>query len=103
MIKDGRAILRAGIGTLSIERGRIVDGKEDLQQLLERGLLRIENDLNHLGVAGRSPAYLFIRRVGQVASRVAGSHFFDAAQVIEDRFQAPEASSGECRCLSVTV
>ncbi len=34
VIEDGRAVLRAHVRALAVERGRVVDGKEDRQQVV---------------------------------------------------------------------
>src|SRR5215813_8326225 len=97
VIEDRGAILRADIGALTIQSRRIVDRKEDFEQFLERDHLRIELDLHDLGVACFSRAYLFIRRIGHSAARIARNDFLDAAQIVVDRFQAPETSPRQCR------
>src|SRR5262245_13258293 len=33
VVEDGRSVLRADVGALAVERGRVVDGEEDLQEL----------------------------------------------------------------------
>src|SRR2546429_9361657 len=63
MIKNHRAVLRAYIGTLSIQRGRIVVRPENVEDLIVRYLGGIEFYLNNLGVAGLVTANIFVARI----------------------------------------
>src|SRR5262245_16048650 len=87
------------IGALAIQSRRIVDGKENFEQFLERDHLWIEGNLDDLGVASFSRAHLFIGRIGHASARITRNYFFDAAQVVVDRFQAPETASRQRRDL----
>ncbi len=64
VIKDHRAILRAGVGALAIERCRIVNVEEDIEQFAEREDGGIEDDLHYLGVSGGAGADLLVSRIG---------------------------------------
>src|SRR4029077_9263134 len=75
--------------------GRIVNREEHVQQLVERHDGGIECDLHDLGMAGGAGAHVLVRRVGHVAPRVAGLDLLDALQLLERRFEAPEAAAGE--------
>ena len=50
MAEDGGTILRAGVAALTVERGRIVDGEEDLEEIPIGRDLRVETDLNRFRV-----------------------------------------------------
>src|SRR5437773_1355039 len=63
MIKNHRAVLRAYIGTLSIQRRRIVVRPENVEDLIVSYLRRIEFHLNNLGVAGLVTANIFVARI----------------------------------------
>src|SRR2546427_355422 len=63
MIKNHRAVLRAYIGTLSIQRGRIVVRPENVEDLIVRYLGGIEFHSNNLGVASLVAANIFVARI----------------------------------------
>ena len=50
-------------------------------------------------MAGAAGADLLVARVGDMAAGIAGHHPADAAQILEDRFQAPEAAAAQGRSL----
>src|SRR5208283_3378053 len=95
--EDGRAVLGALIGALPVQRGRVVNDEKDLQQLAERDHVRVEGDLHHLRVPSRAAADLAVTGVGHAAAGVAGFDLAHAAQLLEHRFQAPEAAPGKGR------
>ena len=66
-VEDRRAIARADVVALTVPRARIVDLEEELEQIAERLLLRVEGDLDRLGV---SPM-VAVGRVGDVTAGVA--------------------------------
>ena len=70
VIEDRRAILRADVGALAVEGGRVVDREEDVEQVFERDDLGIERDLYDLGVAGGSGADVLVRRVGDAPAGI---------------------------------
>src|SRR5437016_2884779 len=95
MVENSRTILRAGISALPVERRRIMDGEKNFQEFSERDGLRIESNLNRLGMSGGFVTDLTIRWMWQVAARVTGLDLFHSAQVNKHCFETPEASSGE--------
>src|SRR6516165_960969 len=95
MIEDRRAILRADIHSLSVERGRVVRGKEDVEDVAERNVGRIEGNLQHLSMASGAGADLLVGRLGYAAAAVARFDPLHAAQLLEDCFQAPEAAASQ--------
>src|SRR5207253_10131410 len=60
VIEDCRTILRADVPTLPVQRRRVVDREEDMQQVVERNDLGIERDLHDLRVTRRPRAYLYV-------------------------------------------
>jgi hypothetical protein len=51
-VEDHRAILRAHVVALAVQRGGIMNGKENFEQVAIAQLARIESDPHHLGMAG---------------------------------------------------
>jgi len=94
-IEDDGPILRARIVPLPIQRGRIMDGEEDLEQIGEADLRRIEGDADDLHVTGVAGADLPIGGIRSASTHVAGFDRGHALQAIEDRFQTPETSATE--------
>ena len=95
VIENHRAILRAGVSPLPVERGRIMRRPEDIQQTLERELLRVELDLRHLRVAGGAGANVFVGRVLLFAARVAARHGLHAVEPLKHRFGTPETAAAQ--------
>src|SRR5882762_8201275 len=95
MVEDRRTILRADIIDLAIERGRIVDHEEHLEDFLERHLLRVEGELGYLGMARLARADLLVRGVRCPAAHATGLDGIHALEIVEDGFQAPETASGK--------
>ena len=93
VIEDGRAVLRAGIRPLAIERRRVVDHEEDIEDLAEGDDGGVERHLDDLGVAGRAGADLLVGGVRPDAAGVAGLDLLDAAQPLEDGLDAPETAA----------
>jgi hypothetical protein len=90
-IEDRRAIARAQIIALAVERGRIVDLEEELQHGPEAGLGGIEGDLDRFGMT-------FMIAVGGILHRAAGvaDTGGDHARLLADQIlHAPEAASGQ--------
>ena len=95
VIEHGRAILRAGVVALAVERCRVVRFEMDFEQLGERDLRRVVSDLNHFRVAGVFVADLLVRRILDMPAAVTGDNFFHALELLEDRFGTPEAAAAE--------
>ncbi len=95
VIEDGGTVLRAHIPTLPVQCRRVVDGEENLENFPIGDLARIEGQLNGLAVAGGTGADFLVGRIDGGAACVAGSHVLDPIDVLEDCFQAPEASAGK--------
>src|SRR5205807_2444104 len=78
VVEDRRAILRALVRTLPVERGRVVHREERVEDLPERDDLRVEGDLDRLGVPGAPRAHLTVRGIRHGAAGIAGDHAFHA-------------------------
>jgi hypothetical protein len=92
---DARAILRAGVVALPVQRGRVVDHEEDLEHLAQRDLRRIELHAHHLGMAGGATAHLFVAWVPDRAVAVARLHGDDPLHALVNRLGAPEAAAAQ--------
>src|SRR5205814_3023698 len=99
MIKNHRAILRAYIGTLSIQRGRIVVRPENVEDLIVRYLGRIEFHLNDLGVAGLVAANIFVARILSVPACIPYGGRAHALKLAKSLFHAPKTPRPERRFL----
>ncbi len=60
MVENYRAVLRADVVSLAIERGRVVCFPENLEQFRIGDLRRIVGDLDHFGVAGLARGNLLV-------------------------------------------
>jgi hypothetical protein len=76
--EDCRAIARPDVVALTVQRGRVVDLEEELEQLAVRGLLGIEDDLDRL----RVPVMFAVGRVRNIAPGVA-----DPGEMTPGRFR----------------
>src|SRR5207302_3444223 len=99
MIKNHRAILRAYIGTLSIQRGRIVVRPKNIEQLLVADSGSIEFHLNNLGVAGLVAANIFVARILFVPACIPYGGRAHAIKLAESLFHAPKTPRPERRFL----
>ncbi len=70
-IENSRAVLGAHICALAVEGGRVVDGEEDVQDIVEGDDRGVEGDTNHLGMARGAAAHLFVAGVWAFAASVA--------------------------------
>ena len=83
VVEDGAAVLRAAVVALPVERRRVVQREEDVEQPLEGHRGRLERDAHGLGVARRALAHLAVLRVLRAAANVARHGGGDAADVRE--------------------
>src|SRR5207244_8502171 len=102
-VEDRGSILGADVATLSIQRGRIVDGEEDPQDVRERDDAWVERNLHGLGVARRVRADGLVGGVREPTAGISNLHFLDAAELLEHRLKAPETSAGEGEDLAVSL
>ena len=96
MIKNRRAILRANVRTLPVERGGIVRLPEHRQHFFEGKFCRVKIHLDHLGMPRAACADLFVCGIGHLTTHVAGGHFCDALDTLVNRLHTPKTSSAEC-------
>src|ERR1700720_1855758 len=99
MIKNRRAILRAYIGALLIERGRILVRPKNVEDLIVRYLRRIEFHLNNLDVAGLVTANLFVARILFVPACIPYGGRAHALKPPKSLFHAPKTPRPERRFL----
>lgn len=95
VIEDGRAVLCAHVIALAIERRRVMDGEEHVEQIGKAHDLWIERDLDDLRVAGRAIADGLVSGIGNMPTGIAGDHIRDTLELIVDGFQTPETAPGE--------
>ena len=70
MVEDRGPVLRPDIPALAVQRRRVVDCEEDIEQIAKGDPFRIVGDLDDLRVACRATAHLLIRRVRHLATGV---------------------------------
>jgi hypothetical protein len=92
MVKDHGTILLSNIGTLAIQRRRIVVRPENIKHLVVTDLRRIEFHFHHFGVAGFVRANIFIRWIILRSARVPNRGRDHAFQVAESLFHTPETT-----------
>ena len=81
---------------LAVQGCRVMDGEEDIQDVLEVYLGWIKCDLDNLGVTTHAGADQLITRIWHLSSRIARFYFFDAPHIEIHGFEAPETAAGEC-------
>src|SRR6202167_1668653 len=96
--EDGRPVLRAPVRSLPVQRGRVVQREERVQQLLKTHLRRIKVQLHHLRVPGLVRAHVLVAGPLQLAALVAHRPRRHALDGRKRRLHAPETSCSEC-CL----
>src|SRR5687768_1173172 len=95
--EDRRAVLRAHVGALAVERGRVVARKEDVEQPVVAHPRGIERHLHHFRMAGLVAADIFVRRVVGPSATVADGGAGDPFRLAEGGLHAPEAAGPEGR------
>src|SRR5579859_1714139 len=90
-IEDGGAVARAAIVPLPILGGRIVDLKEELEQVAVAHHLRIEDDLDRFGM-GSVIAIGGVRHVAAAVSHAGADH---PGHLPDQVLHAPEAAAGQ--------
>ena len=94
-VEDGGAVGGAGVRTLAIECGGVVDGEEDAEELAVGEARRVVNDFDGFGVVcGFGGDVVVVRGPGGAAG-VAGGGGGDALDAFEDGLGAPEAAAGK--------
>lgn len=97
MVKNCGTILGADIIALAIEGGRVMDAEKDFQKFSIGNDGGIKCQVNDFGMSGGAAADRFICRMCDAASHVSGFDRLHAVDLVEHRFQAPEAASGQRR------
>src|SRR5207247_138839 len=93
VVEDRRAILATHVAALAVERSRVVQREEHTEQVAIGELVRVERHLHHLGVPRRAGANRLVARIGYVPAGIPRDDFRDAAQLLEDRLETPEAAA----------
>src|SRR5580692_10651447 len=96
MGEDHRAVLRADIVALPVKLGRIVDRKENIENLAVTDRRWIEFDLHDFRVAGVAVAHLLVSRTLGLAARIARLHGADTLDAEKHGFETPKTSASEC-------
>src|SRR3954452_8492743 len=96
-IEDRRTIACPDIITLAVERGRIVDLEEELQQPAIADLSGIEDDFDRFGVT----AMVAVGSVRDFAAGIADAGHEDARELADQVLHSPEASAVEDGALGV--
>src|ERR1017187_2075656 len=99
MIKNGGAILRTDVRSLSIQGCWIVVRPENVEKLLVTDLNRIELYFNNLRVAGFIRAHIFVTRIFFRTTGIANSSRRDTLQVPESLFHPPKTARAKRRFL----
>src|SRR6202022_3279664 len=94
-VEDGRPVARPDVVALPVACGRVVDLEEELQQVPVGHLVRVEDDLDGLGVAAVVP----VGRVRHVAAAVPDPSGDHAGQLADEVLHAPETTAGQDRLL----
>ena len=92
---NAAAVLRTDIIALPVQRGRVMNDKENFKQLAQTHHLVVVRQSHHLVVAGVAAANVFIGGPQHMAIAIARLHIGDAAHAHVDRFQTPEAAATE--------
>ena len=90
-IVDPRAIAGAEVVALAVQRRRVVDLEEELDQLPVTDPGGVEDDLDALGMA----AVIAIGRILHIAAGVADTGLLDAGELADQVLHAPEAAACE--------
>src|ERR1700729_973842 len=97
-VEDRRAVAGAQVVALTVLRSRVVDLEEELEQVPVGDAVRIEHDLDRLGMR----AVVAISRVRNVAPRVANPRADDAVELADQILDAPEAPTSKDRRLGLS-
>ena len=94
-VEDGGAVGGAGVRALAVERGGVVDGEEDAEELAVGEARGIVDDFDGFGVVGGLGGDVVVVGGAGGAAGVAGGGGEDAFDALEDGLRAPEAAAGE--------
>ena len=93
--EDRRAVLRSDVGTLAVERRRIVTIPKQVEQAIVVDDGRVELNPHGLGVAGRTGANLLVGWVLDSAAGVADRRCADPFELTKGGFDTPKTAGGE--------
>ena len=94
--EDRRAVLRADVVALTVERGRVVQLEEPLlEQVFVAEHRRVERHADRLGVTRLAVVGVVVGRILQPAAGVANVGIDHAGHIAEDVLDAPEAAARE--------
>jgi hypothetical protein len=95
-VVDRRAIARPDVVALAVLRRRVVNLKEELQQVPIGDALRVEQDLDRL----RMRAVVPLGRVGRLAAGVANTRAGHTIELTDQILDTPEAPARQNRLLA---
>src|SRR5215475_457703 len=98
-VEDGRPVAGPEVVALPVERGGVVDLEEELEQVPVGDLLRIEDDLDGLGVG----AMVAVGGVRHVAAGVTDPGREHAGTLADEVLHSPEAPAGQDGLLSLAA
>ena len=93
--EDGGAVLGAHVVALAVEGGGVVNGEEDVQDIGVGDLRGVEGDAHDFRVTSAAGTHLLVGGIDVGTAGVTGDDIGDAGDLVEDGFEAPEASAGE--------
>ena len=103
-VPDGRAVLRARIAALLVERGGVVELPEEVDKSLEGDPLRVVDHLDRLCVARRARDYRLVRHWRErVAASVAHRRADHTRHALKRELDGPEAPAGEEHTLRLSM
>ncbi len=95
--EDGGAILRAPVGSLTVECGGVVKFEESVEQFLIADFFGIEVKLDDFGMAGLVGTDVFVGGLVELASLITDGGGGDAGDRGEGGFDTPETTCSKCR------
>jgi len=95
VVEDGGAVLGADVVALAVEGGGVVDGEEDVQEDSVGDMSGVKGDAHDLGVTGVPGADLLVGGINVGTAGITGDDISYACDLVEDGFEAPEATAGE--------
>lgn len=96
VVKDGAAVLLAGVGPLTVELRGVVGREENGEQGFVIDFFSVVVDLHRLCVLGSARRHLAIGRIGLGSAGVARKGLLHAQNLVERCFHAPKASARKC-------
>ena len=93
--ENGRPVLGADVRSLAVERGWVVVGKKNVQQLVVGDHFVVKDDFDRFGVAGAAGTDLPVVRVFRLSAGVADGSGHNSRHGVEHRLNSPEAAGGE--------